>query len=282
MKTSKRQKIFGILGNNLDHSLSPEIHNHLLRMYALDGIYTRFDVKKPGLAKAISGIRTLGIDGLNVTFPFKESVIKYIDRIDRSALETGAVNTIKNVKGVLIGFNTDPYGIKMVLSDQLKMQIRNKKICLVGAGGAARACVSVLLKNRPASILVLNRSTRKAGKMIRSFNAAIGKTEIAVKSLHRIPGLGQSVTFDLIINATSAGAVLTGKIMHSMERAGVLESTGFFDLNYGNRAFSKTLPKGIARYEDGLFMLVAQAVRSFQIWHGRKANISEIYKIMKR
>jgi shikimate dehydrogenase len=227
-------------------------------------------------------IKSLGIAGANVTFPHKEEVVGYIDRLDKTAEITGAVNTIKHVNGRLIGYNTDIVGIRATISDRLKLNLQEKSIVILGAGGAARACLQVLIKEKPARITILNRNIKNAEKMIRAIKIVKNRPEMIVSSLDKIGSLDKKYKIDLLVNATSAGDRTVGKIIRSMHRHRLLKSTRFFDLNYGNRAFREKLPDGISKFEDGLYMLAVQAAGSFKIWTGIELDSKLVYRLLKR
>ena len=153
---NNKHKLYGIIGSSLGHTLSPLIHNYLFKKYQLNCSYSTFESKQSKLKDVLTGIKTLNISGLNVTFPYKEKLIPYLDKLDTTAQKTGAVNTIKNSRGKLTGYNTDIFGIQKTLQNKLKINIKGATVLLLGAGGAARACLVELIRQKPNKIIVFN------------------------------------------------------------------------------------------------------------------------------
>ena len=184
-----RTELYGIIGNPVRHSLSPVIHNGAFRRMGLNGVYLAFDVKN--LRETLSGVRGLGIRGLSVTLPFKTEVIPFLDRVEGAAERIKAVNTIANEGGKLIGYNTDWRGALEALEE--KVDLKGKKVVLLGAGGAARA-IGFGLRERGCQILVLNRSPGRAAELAKDLRCI-------QRPLSSIDGLEA----DVIVNATSIG-----------------------------------------------------------------------------
>jgi shikimate dehydrogenase len=280
MKSKRANRLYGIIGTSIEHSLSPLIYNFLAERYGINGIYSVFDIDRANLAKAIRAVRVLDIKGLNVTQPFKVDIIKYLDKLDKSAADIGAVNTIKNANGVLTGYNTDRFGIETTLSNLLEISPRQKNIIIIGAGGAARACLRTLVKSGPTTITIVNRSLKNARRMVMKFAERSAGIQLKAVCMDDIFNINKVNKFSLIINAITADKIFTVRLLHTMQKSGLLDGTCFFDINYGNRAVSKGLPRDINRSIDGLYMLAAQAARSFQIWHRRKVDIDAIYTFL--
>ncbi|HCJ67637.1 MAG TPA: shikimate dehydrogenase, partial [Elusimicrobia bacterium] len=132
----EKMRITGIFGYPIKHSLSPVMHNAAFEILGLDFIYLPFEVKPADLEIAVKAIKVLGFKGVNVTVPHKEKVVKYLDKLDSSAKEVGAVNTISNENGKLIGYNTDGIGFLKSLAG--KINLKNKNVLLLGCGGAGK------------------------------------------------------------------------------------------------------------------------------------------------
>ncbi|MFH2036840.1 MAG: shikimate dehydrogenase [Candidatus Zixiibacteriota bacterium] len=280
MAGSSKYKIYGIVGNNLTHSLSPMIHNYLFRQNRINAIYTTFETNDKLFDGLMKAIRTLNISGLNITYPFKQTALDYLDKIDKSAINCGAVNTINNKSGTLHGHNTDIYGIDKTLKDRIKINLKNKQILLLGAGGAARACLNVFLKYKPSEILVMNRNQHRASQMINSFNSKLTVSKIKFRALDNIAKCDKS--YDMIINATSADVRRMNGIICALSKNGYLNNTILFDLNYGKRQMVGIINRNITHYEDGLFMLVSQAIKSFKIWTGIEADADNVYRYVRQ
>jgi len=269
-----RQEIYGIIGNPVKHSLSPVIHNFLFEKYKINANYHLFEIQKHQLQKAIEGIRILGIKGVNVTAPFKGEVIPYLDEIRIEAKTIGAVNTILNVRGKLIGYNTDIYGIRKTIKDKVKFSAQARKIAVLGAGGAAKACIFTLLKYKPKKILIFNRNLEKAQGITKKFSRRSNDTGITVHNLQDLQKLLTMKKLDLIINATSGNNSLIKDTLTEileMSRNGIK----IFDLKYysiqQNKVFSNK-----SNFIDGTYMLVAQALESFYIWTKIKPEFNEV------
>jgi shikimate dehydrogenase len=158
-------QIFGILGRNISHSFSPAMHNAGFEYLKLDARYLVFDIEKKDLSKFIKQVKNENIKGFSVTVPYKEEIIKYLDKISFAAKKIGAVNTVINKNGVLIGDNTDFLGAVNAIG---KKNIKNKNILVLGAGGAARAIIYGLKKYK-AKICVINRTVQKAKNLAKYF-----------------------------------------------------------------------------------------------------------------
>ncbi len=158
MVISGRTRVYGVIGDPIEHTLSPLMHNAAFEALKLDCAFLAFKVKPAEVGDAISGIRALNIQGLNVTMPHKEAVIKHLDEIDPTARFLNAVNTIQNKNGKLLGFNTDGIGaLKALRANQVDP--KGKKVLLLGAGGAARA-IAYSLSQEVGELVILNRTPK--------------------------------------------------------------------------------------------------------------------------
>lgn len=272
------EQIYGIIGNPVRQSLSPLIHNFLFEKNKINARYHLFEIQENELQKAIEGIRILGIKGVNVTAPFKEKVIRYLDKIKSEAQAVGAVNTIHNEKGRLIGYNTDIYGIKKTIEDKLKYSPQGKKIAVLGAGGAAKACIFTLLKYNPKEVLIFNRNLEKRRQLTKKFSRRSRDTSMAVHNLQDLRKLLTMKKLDLIINATSGNNplikdTLTDIIKKSQDKVKI------FDLKYHSNQQNKILSDK-SNFIDGTYMLVAQALESFFIWTRIKPEFNSVLKLV--
>ncbi len=279
MINAQKHKLYGIIGGSLGHSFSPLIHNYLFEKYKLNCCYTTFESEESKLKAVVGGIRVLNISGLNVTYPYKENIIPYLDNLDITAKTTGAVNTIKNSRGKLIGYNTDIIGIQKTIQHKLKTDIKDKTVLLLGAGGAARACLVELIRQKANKIIVANRDISKAKKMIKNLK---NNSDIKAININHINSLNQSDCPALLINSTSAKSSLLIGIIKVLSKQKLINNTKIFDLNYGQRAVSKNHQKFPNRYVDGLYMLATQAAASFNIWTGIKVEPDDIYRYIAK
>ncbi|TWE02466.1 shikimate dehydrogenase [Neobacillus bataviensis] len=193
------KKLFGVLGNPIGHSMSPVMHNDLFSLYNIDAEYLPFLVQEDELRDAVNGLRALGAGGFNVTVPHKSSIIPFLDEVDELAASIGAVNTVVNKDGKLIGYNTDGLGFLKGLDAYIN-KIEGQKILVIGAGGAARAIYFTLAKEKPMQIDIANRTLEKAVQLIEECPYSISSKALTLKDASS--ELGE---YDLIIQTTMIG-----------------------------------------------------------------------------
>ncbi|MEM2914534.1 MAG: shikimate dehydrogenase [Candidatus Bathyarchaeia archaeon] len=276
MNISGKTRVYGVIGDPIEHSLSPCFQNAAFRHYELDSVYVAFRVKKEDLKEAIQGVRSLGICGLNVTMPHKVDVIPYLDGLDETAEKIGSVNTIANKNKRLIGYTTDGSGAVQSLIYR-GINPSGKKIVVLGAGGASRS-VSLALAEHAKELIILNRTLVKAERLARELsnetNAIVKAKEMNQKNARQ-----ELIDADILINATSLGMYPHEDMMpvdSSLLRAGLV----VFDLVYEpleTRLLLEAKRKG-AMTIDGLTMLVFQGAISFEIWTGKKAPLEVMMK----
>ena len=274
----EKPEIYGIIGNPVKHSLSPLIHNFLFDKYKINARYYLFEIQEHQLQMATEGIGILGVKGVNVTASFKEKIIPYLDEIKSEAKTIGAVNTIHNVKGRLIGYNTDIYGIRKTIEDKLKFSAQGKEIAILGAGGAAKTCAYTLLRYHPQELLIFNRHIEKARQFGKQFSRRSNDTRIAVHNLKDLLKLLTMKKFDLIINATSGNNSLIKKRLADI-LANSSSEIKIFDLQYHSSRQDKVLGNN-SNFIDGTYMLVAQALESFYIWTKIKPEFETVLNLV--
>jgi shikimate dehydrogenase len=262
------EKLYGVIGDPIVQSMSPGMHNATFRHLGLSATYMSFHVTSERLSSAIEGIRGLGIAGLNVTIPHKVSVMKYLDEIDPLARKIGAVNTIVNDSGRLIGFNTDGAGFVTSLKETLQgSSLSTKSILIIGAGGAARGIYFSLLAEGVERIDIANRTIENARHIIEA------QTSIKSKSinLHEAEALVNS--YDIIINTTSIGMVpMQDEI--PIKLGNLKKDTIISDIIY-NPLETKWLheaKKYGAIIQNGVGMFVFQGALAFEKWTGIYPN----------
>ncbi len=279
-----KTKIIGVIGKNIKNSLSPLFHNQIILKYSLNFCYLPFQVTETSLGKAIQGIKALNIRGINITFPYKEKVIEFLDEVEESARRIGAVNTIVNNKGILIGYNTDVIGFKKSLQEDAKFIIKKKKAVILGAGGAARAVVYALLEEEIEEICIFNRTLEKAKKIKQNLSSFFPKSRISV-----FPLVGENLKekiekAHLLVNATSLGMpprvdntpLPDEKLFHP--------NLLVYDLIYqpARTLFLRQAERAGAKIINGLPMLVYQGIESFYLWTGLKPEGKEVLEMIKR
>ena len=279
-----KAKIIGIIGKDIENSLSPLIHNQIILKHSLNFCYLPFQVAETNLGKAIQGIKALNIKGVNITFPYKEKVIKFLDKVEESAHKIGAVNTIVNNKGILIGYNTDVIGFKRSLQEDEEFVIKKKKVVIFGAGGAARGVIYALLEEGIEEICIFNRTLEKAKKIKQDFSSFFPESSIYVFLLEGENLKNKIERAHLIVNTTSLG--MPPKIDNTP-----LSDEKFFhpdllvyDLIYhpAKTLFLRQAEKAGAKIINGLPMLVYQGIESFYLWTGLKPEGKEVLKMIKR
>ena len=268
MLLSGKSKIYGILGDPVAHSLSPLMHNFAFDRYDIDAVYVPFNVATNSLSMAVGGLRALNVAGFNVTIPHKESIVPLLDHIDPVAKLIGAVNTVVNDCGSLIGYNTDASGFMRAVQAELNFTPHNKEVLFLGAGGASRAAIVGLAEAGTKSIVIANRNVKRAyglaDYMALCF-PAVNFSAVGYDSSDYINALSNA---DLIINATSVG--LNGEDVNILPLEYVKSSALMFDMVY---SFSETPFVKLARRAnmvctDGLGMLAAQGEDAFYLWTG--------------
>jgi len=266
---------YAVMGNPIAHSKSPRIHTLFAEQTRQDLAYEAILVEPGGLTAAIAGFLDRGGRGLNITIPFKEDAwMLAATRSDR-AERAGAVNTlVLDAGGRHFGDNTDGAGLVHDLTANHGAIIGGRRVLLVGAGGAARGVVEPLLQERPAMLLVANRTPGRAVELARRF-----------RSLGCIEGCGlddlEGQPFDLVINATAAG--LAGTVP-ALPESVVGGESWCYDMMYGDAptAFvSWSLQHGAAHALDGLGMLVEQAAESFYLWRGVRPDTAPVIRALR-
>lgn len=279
-----KTKIIGIIGKNIKNSLSPLFHNQIILKYSLKFCYLPFQVTENDLTQAIQGIRALSIKGVNVTFPYKEKVMEFLDKVEESARRIGAVNTIVNNKGRLVGYNTDVIGFKKSLQEDAKFTVKKKKAVILGAGGAARAVVYALLEEEIEEICIFNRTLEKAKMIKRNLSSFFPKSSISVFPLEEEDLKDKIEKAHLLVNATSLGIpprvdntpLPNEKLFHP--------DLLVYDLIYHpvRTLFLRQAERAGAKIINGLPMLVYQGIESFYLWTGLKPEGKEVLKMIKR
>ncbi|MEM3647590.1 MAG: shikimate dehydrogenase [Thermoproteota archaeon] len=265
---SSSTKILFIIGDPVSHSVSPPMHNRVLRKLGLDAVYLALRVTSDMLSSFISFVRLNNVLGFNVTIPHKVAVTRLLDRLDESAELAGCVNTVRMRNGILEGFNTDVKGVEKPLR-QAGFQGGGMAV-IIGAGGGARAAVLALL-SMGCNVVVLNRSVERALSLKKHF--AERGFNVEVKGLDEAPGVLSKA--DVVVNATPVG-------MNSWETPFSTEflkkDQVLLDMVYTphpTRLVKEASEKGVVSI-PGLEMLVNQAAESFEIWFGIKPPLDEM------
>ena len=278
MRISGKTRVCAVIGDPVEHSLSPCFQNAAFRHLGLDFVYVAFTVKAEELEDAIAGIRSLGFHGLNVTMPHKISVIQYLDELDENAEKVGSVNTILNRNGRLIGYTTDGIGALNALKYN-GIDPRGKKIVILGAGGASRSASFALMKEA-RELVILNRTLARAEKLVSALHGFIEEhSKIRPGGLTKENLRKELEDADILINATPVGMRPREDEM-PVDEDHLHSNLVVFDLVY-NPIETKLLRKARlagAKTINGLHMLIHQGAASFEIWTGIKAPIHVMMK----
>lgn len=262
MNITGTTKLFGIFGYPVGHTRSPGMHNAAFEHLGLDCCYVPFLVPPPALPPAIEGIRALSLGGVNITVPHKEAVLPLLDEISTEAAFIGAVNTVVNSKGRLTGYNTDGRGFMLSLESR-NIELRNKKVLVVGAGGAARA-VSYYLSEKAEKLTLYNRSEEKMQRLAADLSRIRGN----VSTVRQLTGLGD---FDIIVNATSLGLRPDDPL--PFDPAGLQSRQTVCDLIYRKTPLLAAAELQGSETVDGLGMLLYQGVLAFELWTSTAAPV---------
>lgn len=266
-------KSFAVIGDPINHSLSPNIHSAAFRELNLDSSYIGYRIPKGELESGVEGLKKIKISGFNVTIPHKVEMMKYLNKMDESCSIIGAVNTVVNNEGVLKGYNTDMDGFLEPLKKR-NISIQDKKILLIGAGGAARAIIAGMSKEKAERVDIANRTTKNAEKL--SEFATRIELSTNVKKIEEIKNLQN---YDIIINSTSLG--LKNELSPiSFEQ--INQDSVIYDIVYSpmNTDFIKKAKDKKLEVIYGYEMLLGQATRAFEIWHGMKAPYNAMKKAL--
>ena len=271
MKITGSTRITGIFGDPVEHSLSPAMQNAAFESAGLNIAYLPFHVGSSQLRvlkNAVAGIRALNILGVNVTIPHKQKVIKYLDVVDPNAGSIGAVNTIVNRDGRLHGYNTDGSGYLLSLRDELDFTPEGKNIVLLGAGGAARGIFFSLLHGKPKSVIIANRTLKKAERLAVEFEAHAAQTVVKAIKLKKNLVKPHAPEADLVINTTSLGLMGRGSIdlpLEDLPATAIVSDIVYRPLETGLIKDARSM--GL-RTHTGLGMLARQGALSFELWTG--------------
>jgi len=273
-------ELIGLIGYPIKQSFSPFIHNVSAELTGTKLIYLPFEVHADNLKNAVKGTVALGIKGFNVTIPHKVKILDHLDKLSEEAAVIGSVNTVVNELGKLIGYNTDVNGIVETLS-QYKSQISGNEVCVLGAGGSARAVIYTLIRNfKPSKIILINRTEQYAETLKQHFKSKMKFDGILTKELQQPDLKGLLNSCSLIINCTSVGMYPASDDSIFSNSDMFIKDQIVFDLVY-NPVKTKFLQyaesKG-AVVVNGLNMLVQQAAKSFTLWTGKEFPTEKVYK----
>ena len=265
-------KKFLVIGNPINHSLSPKLHNYWIKKNNISAIYQKEQLNSENLKNLISQMRDKTITGLNITVPFKVQVIPYLDKLTSSAELTQSVNTISLSNNKVIGHNTDIVGFERAIKNT-NYNFGGKKILILGSGGVVPSIIYSLYRMKVLSVTVSNRTAAKAEVLKSFFNFKLVKknnwNEINTVNWGEIP------EFDIIINATSVGLKDNQKLDLDFSKIG--KDKLFYDVIYNPKEtnFLKIGKNLGNRVENGSKMFIYQAAEAFKIWHNIQPDVDQ-------
>jgi shikimate dehydrogenase len=273
-------ELIGLIGFPIKQSFSPFVHNVAAELTGTKLIYLPFEVHSSNLKNAVKGIVALGLRGFNVTVPHKVKVLDYINKLSEEAAVIGSVNTVVNEMGKLIGYNTDVNGVLESLSPY-KTQINGNEVCVLGAGGSARAVIYTLIRNfKPSKIFLINRTEQFAETLKQHFKSKMRFDGIVIKELQQPDLKGLLNNCSLLVNCTSVGMYPISDDSIFTNADVFVKDQIVFDLVYNplKTKFLQLAETKGAVTVNGLNMLVQQAAKSFTLWTGNEFPIEKVYK----
>lgn len=279
MKVKATTEIYGLFGHPVRHSLSPDMHNSAFEALGLDCVYVAFDIDPENIGDAVHAIKVMGLKGINITIPHKQTIIPFLDEVSPDAMLTGAVNTVKNEGGKLSGFNTDVGGFLRAVREDLDFDPEGGTLFLTGAGGAARAVMSAFCMNGGSRVFITDIVSEKANAMRDEFGKNFEAMTIEALEFEDKNSLGKQLgNSDILVNASPAGMDGVGKLDIPLDMLN--DSAVVYDLVY--KPVETTLLKTVTsmgfRASGGLSMLLYQGAESFEIWTGMEAPVDVMRK----
>jgi len=263
-------KRYLVIGNPIDHSLSPELHNYWLKKNNIDAIYDKKRLDPENIKEIIDDIRNNKISGINVTVPFKKYVIPFLDDLSEEASITQSVNTILLENNNIKGYNTDIAGFQLSLKET-KFDLKNKKVFILGSGGVVPSILFSLEKSGISKITLSNRTKHKADEMKKTF------PKLNIVEWGIVP------EFDIVINATSLGLNKDDKI--NLNFSNINQDKFFYDVIYNPKEtnFLKNAKNLGAQVLNGKMMFIYQASETFKLWHKTSPEINqEILELLEK
>ena len=255
-------KKFLVIGNPVEHSLSPQLHNYWIKNNGIDAIYEKQKLNEDELEQIISEVKDKKISGINVTVPFKKKIIPYLDKLSFEAQNTQSVNTIYLKDNKVVGHNTDIFGFETSIKKS-NYNLTDKEVLILGAGGVVPSIIFALNKMKISRIKISNRTKDKAENLKTLFK------NIEIIEWGEVPNV------DMIINATSLGLKKEDKI--NLDFSLISKNGFFYDVIYNPREtnFLKTGKSLGCTILNGKLMFIYQALLAFNIWHKLEPNVDE-------
>ncbi|MDO5825116.1 MAG: shikimate dehydrogenase [Methanosphaera sp.] len=273
-----KTKVVAVIGNPIEHSLSPPMHNAAYKQMGMDYVYVAFKIEKDNLSHLIESAKTMGLVGLNVTIPYKTDIIEYLDEVDDTARRINAVNTIRFKDGIAKGYNTD--GTGAVKSIEKYTELKNKKVLVLGAGGASKAITFTLLNHGINSLTIANRSRDNAIQLIDNLKKQTGFDKINYVDIEQADTILDSV--DIIINTTPIGMYPNVDADTPIKTEKINENHVVMDIIYNplETKLLKNAKDNGATTISGTNMLINQGITAFEIFTGKTPSYESFEKAL--
>ncbi|KPB05079.1 shikimate dehydrogenase [Bacillus sp. CHD6a] len=269
------KSLYGVIGSPIAHSMSPLIHNDAFLQNGMDAHYHAFHVDADELETAVAGMRALGVNGFNVTIPHKEAIIPLLDSVEEAALKIGAVNTVVNKNGKLVGYNTDGRGFVEALKEVV--ELKGKDVLIIGAGGAARAIFYTLAIEEGIHADICNRTVSKSDDLIKEFSLERISRSITVEQATKVLD-----RYDVVVQTTSVGMYPTIDDL-PLTLNSIKQHAVFSDIIYNplETKFLREAKDHGAVTQNGIHMFAYQAALAFEIWTGKLPDTDRMKKLVK-
>ena len=253
-------KKYFVIGNPIEHSLSPKLHNYWLNQNKIEAVYDKKLITKNDLKSICDEIRKDNINGLNVTVPFKKDIIPFLDQLSEEAEKTQSVNTVYMKNNRIIGHNTDIEGFELNIK-KTKFDVTEKKIFIIGAGGVVPSLIFALKRMKASNIIISNRTKQNAENLKNLFK------DLTIADWGTVPD------FDMVINATSIG--LNEDELINLDFSKTKKNKFFYDVIYNPKStkFLNNAKKLGHKIENGKMMFIYQARAAFEKWHNIRPQI---------
>ena len=280
-RVTGRTRLLALIGNPVEHSISPELHNSLSTLMGVDLIYIPLKVEKKDLEIVVKSLKATDFVGFNVTIPYKRDIMKFIDENTKEAILMGAVNTVKKIDGRLYGYNTDAESFLRSFKEETGESFKGKKVVLIGAGGVARALAVKLTMEGTQKISLVNRTVEKSVELAEFVNENVKK----IVQVYNFEDKAFKTAFqesDIIINTTSLGMYPNTSDTPIKEVNYFKKNQIVYDVIYNpvkTKFLTDAESKG-CKTVNGLGMLFYQGINSYEIWTGIKIseeNLKAIY-----
>ncbi|PEW96525.1 shikimate dehydrogenase [Bacillus cereus] len=272
------KQLYGVIGNPIGHSLSPVMHNDAFEHLNMDAHYHAFLVEEAALGEAVKGLKALAISGFNVTTPHKVAIMEYLDEVAPLAKQIGAVNTVVHRDGKLIGYNTDGIGFVRALQSISKEPLQEKRILLLGAGGASRAIYFSLADVGVKAIDIANRTRDKAENLVAGCLANVNSHALSLEQAAKAQG-----EYDIIIQTTTIG--MHPHVEHTpLEIRSLKKGAIVSDIIYNpfeTKILGDAKEQG-AIIQNGIDMFVYQGALAFEMWTECVPNIDRMKQLVMR